>query len=273
MVDMHIHTNNSDGTYSTFEIIRMLKKLRIKLFSITDHDNITSCEEIKHILLPEDMIYIPGIELSATYNDYNCHILGYDINCKNKDLLDECALIKSKRRSKIKQILKYIRDTYGIITEAEENEILAKEGTISRHEICNLLMQKGYGKRQIIYKKYLSPEGLLTHRSKSKKIIEVIHSAGGKAILAHPKEIERDYNVDIENIILELINQGLDGIEIYNSIHTKEDVIRYIEIAKKYGLLTTGGSDFHGRNKPERELGKTTTENIKIKKLDINFLY
>lgn len=273
MVDMHIHTKCSDGTYSTSEIIEMLKQLKMQLFSITDHDNITSCEEIKQIILPEDMIYVPGIELSATYKNYNCHILGYGINCRSKDLLDECALIKSKRRNKIKQILKYIRDTYGIITEEEEQAILAKKGTISRHEICNLLMQKKDEKRQAIYKKYLSPKGLITHRSKSRKIIEVIHYAGGKAILAHPKEIERDYNIDIENIILELINQGLDGIEIYNSIHTKEDVIRYIEIAKKYGLLTTGGSDFHGTNKPEKKLGLTTTENIKIKKSDINFLY
>lgn len=273
MVDMHIHTNNSDGTYSTSGIIRILKAKKIQLFSITDHDNITSCKDIEEILLPEGMIYIPGIELSATYKDYNCHILGYSIDHKNEDLINECALIKSKRRRKIKQILEYIKKTYGIITEEEEQAILAKEGTISRHEICNVLMKKKKTTRQAIYKKYLSPKGLITHRSKSRKVIEVIHSAGGKAILAHPKEIEEDYKVDIETIILELINQGLDGIEIYNSIHTKEDVMRYIEIAKKYGLLTTGGSDFHGINKPERELGKTTTEKIMIKKSDINFLY
>ena len=280
MVDMHIHTNNSDGTQSTKEIIEMLKQQRIKLFSITDHDNFESCKEMEKIQLPKNMIYIPGIEFSSKHNEYDCHILGYNINYKNETLLEECRLIRRRRQKKIIQVLKYIRENYGIISESEEKNILNKNGTIGRFDICELLMKKGYGKRQEIYKKYLSPKDLITHRSKSKTIIDVIHASGGKAILAHPREIEDDYQINIEDIIESLIVEGLDGIEIYNSIHTPEDVKRYRALAKKYdeiisdkSFLTTGGSDFHGTNKPEIILGTTTSKHIKIKEKDIFFPY
>ena len=274
MIDMHIHTSNSDGTYTTYEIIEMLKKLKIKLFSITDHDDITSCKEMEKIFLPEDMIYIPGIEFSTKHNDCNCHILGYNIDYKNKALIAECNLIKARRKKKIIQVLEYIRNNFGIITEEEEKIILNKKGTIGRYDICEILKKKTGLKRSKIYDTYLTPkDGLKNHRSDSKRIIEVIHEAGGIAVLAHPREVEDDYQIDIEKFIESLIEEGLDGIEKYNSIHTLEDVKRHLEIAKKHNLFTTGGSDFHGTNKPKILLGTTTREHIKIKEKDIFFLY
>lgn len=277
MVDLHIHTSNSDGTYTTNEIIETLKKLKIKLFSITDHDDITSCKEMEEIFLPEDMIYIPGIEFSAMHNNYNCHILGYNIDYKNEALIAECNLIKARRKIKIIKVLEYIRNNFGILTEEEEKIILNKKGTIGRYDICEILMKKEENqglKRNEIYDKYLTPKGgLKVHRSDSKRIIEVIHEAGGIAVLAHPREVEDDYQIDIEKFIESLIEEGLDEIEKYNSIHTLEDVKRYLEIAKKHNLFTTGGSDFHGTNKPKILLGTTTREHIKIKEKDIFFLY
>lgn len=278
MIDMHIHTNNSDGTYSTSEIIEMLKKLKIELFSITDHDDVSAYKEMNGILLPDNMTCIPGIEFSALHDRYNCHILGYGINCNNKELLTTCNIIKATRKKKIIQVLEYIRDNFSIdnheiITSEEEMNILNKKGTIGRYDICEILKKKTGLKRSEIYDKYLTPRGLIVHRVPSKIIIDTIHEAGGIAILAHPREIEEDYNVDIEKLIQELIKIGLDGIEIYNSIHTIEDVKRYKKLVEKYKLLATGGSDFHGINKPERKLGFTTTECIKIKKQNINFLY
>ncbi len=288
MIDMHIHTNNSDGTYSTREIIEMLKEIKIELFSITDHDDVSAYKEMNDILLPDNMNCIPGIEFSALHDKYNCHILGYDINCNNEELLRICNLIKAKRKRKIIQVLEYIRDTFSknshtIITPEEEMKILNKKGTIGRYDICEILLQKPENqglKRSEIYDKYLTPKGLIVHRIPSKIIIDTIHAAGGKAILAHPREVEDDYQIDIEKFIESLIAEGLDGIEIYNSIHTLGDVERYRDLAKKYDdiimdkfFLTTGGSDFHGTNKPKILLGKTTREHIKIKEKDIFFLY
>ena len=126
-------------------------------------------------------------------------------------------------------------------------------------------MGHGYGKKQEIYEKYLSNiEGIKTHRSNIENITEIIKDANGISILAHPKEIEKDYKINIENIIEDFIEKGINGIEVYNSIHDLQDVKRYILLAKKYNLLITGGSDFHGASHPERTLGTTTQEKIKI---------
>ena len=113
--DLHSHTNNSDGTDTTYEIVEKFKKANIKFFSITDHDDLTSCKEMEEIFLPEDMRYITGIELSAIHKGYNCHILGYGFDHNNASLLAECRFIKTKRKKKIIQVLEYIRENLVLI--------------------------------------------------------------------------------------------------------------------------------------------------------------
>lgn len=271
MVDMHIHTKYSDGQYTVEEIVKMLLELNIDVFSITDHDNVESCKEIEKIKL-QHMKYIRGVEFSSKIGIYNCHILGYNFDYNNINIIKECQAIQKRRYEKIKKIINHIR-TYNIdINEQEENEILNKQGTIGRMDICKLLIKKGYGNKCDIYDKYLTDvPNIQTHRSKLEDIINVIKNAHGISVLAHPKQIEDDYKVNIEDIIEIFINQGIDGIEIYNSIHTLKDVKRYLLLAKKYNLKTTGGSDFHGKIYPENHLGYTTTEQIQIKQKQINF--
>ena len=266
MVDMHIHTNNSDGQYSTIEIIDMLIKKRINLFSITDHDNINSYKELENIILPPNMRYIKGIEFSSINNRYNCHILGYDIDYKNINLVNECEKIKQRRLKKIRIIIKRLEEKHDIyLTKEEKNRIFNKKGTTGRFDLCKILIEKGYGKKQEIYDKYLTNiPGIKTHRSKIETITDIIKQANGIPVLAHPKEIEETYKINIEDIIEEFIEKGIDGIEAYNSIHTLNDVKRYLLLAKKYNLFITGGSDFHGISHPERQIGTTTTEKIKI---------
>lgn len=272
MIDMHIHTNNSDGELTVKELVERIIEEEIKLFSITDHDNINSCLEMENIKLPSDTIYIPGIELSGQLKQYNCHILGYNFDYKNINIINECKKIKLRKYKKIKEIIEYIRKKYEIeISKEEEQTILNKQGTFGRMDICKLLIQKGYGTISEIYDKYLTIPNMITHRSKAEIITSIIKEGRGVSILAHPKEIEEDYNVNIEDIIEEFLEIGIDGIEVYNSIHTLKDIKKYLLLAKKYNLLTTAGSDFHGTSKPNRWLGYTTNEHIKIKKNQINF--
>ena len=272
MIDMHIHTINSDGELTVEQLLEKIIKKQIEIFSITDHDNINACIEMEKIKIPKNMIYIPGIELSAELKNINCHILGYNIDYRNYHLLEICKIIKIKKYKKIKTILENLKEAHNIkITQEEKDMIFKKQGTFGRMDICNILLNRGYGTISEIYKKYLTITNIETHRIDAKTIIQTIKNAQGQAILAHPKEIEEDYNINIEDIIEEYLKIGLDGIEVYNTIHTLKDIKRYLEIAKKYDLLTTAGSDFHGCRKPERILGYTTTEHIKIKKNQINF--
>lgn len=273
-IDMHIHTKNSDGQYGVRKIVKMLIEEQIDIFSITDHDNIKSCIEMEKILLPRNMIYVPGVEFSSVLNHIKCHILGYGIDYTNNDIMTECDNIKLKKYKRILDIIDFLDSSYGIvITETEKQMLLNKVGAVGRTDLCMLLIMKGYGTKSEIFDKYLSdvPTGL-SHRSKAEYIISLINKSGGKAILAHPKEIEEDYNINIEDVIEYFVEVGIDGIEIFNSIHTLSDVRRYIELAKKYDLLTTGGSDYHGELvKPDVYLGRTITNKVKIKANNISF--
>lgn len=271
MVDLHIHTSNSDGEYTIREILAMLKEKGINVFSFTDHDNINSCIEMEKIILPNNMEYIPGVEFSGKTKEMNMHILGYNINYYNKDLINECEIIKNRKIEKVTTIINYLKDYYNIeITEEEENEILLKQGTIGRMDICKLLIKKGYGTRKQIYDDYLTNvPNTKTHRSELETITNIIHESNGVAILAHPKKIELEQNKSLTNIIEELLEKGIDGIEVYNSVHTLKDVKRYLQIAKRYNLLVTGGSDFHGSTHPDRYIGYTTNQKIKINSSNI----
>lgn len=269
--DLHLHTTNSDGTDSTQEVVEILKENEIKIFSITDHDNVTSCEEMEKILLPGDMIYIPGVEFSAIHNGIPCHILAYGVDYKKLQAI--CNVINAMRKKKIEQVLEYIRDRFSnrshkIISPEEEAIILNKKGTIGRYDVCEVLMKKPENEgltRNDIYIKYLTINNLITHRILAKTIIDAIHEAGGVAILAHPGEIEEENpTINIEGFIESLITEGLDGIEVYNSIHTPEQAMKYYSFAREHNILISGGSDSHGKIKPERKIGKTLTKQITI---------
>ena len=259
MVDMHIHTNNSDGSYSTEEIVEMLRTLKAEMFSITDHDSVDACKEIEKLDIG-DMIYIPGIELSSKNGMYDCHILGYYIDYNNEDLIRECELIRSRRLEKIDIILNYLQRVRKVrLSEEEKLKIYGKKGTIGRYDICKVLMDRNIGSKKIIYDRYLTNiKGIPSHRSEIDASISAIKKARGIPVLAHPKEIEQNYNINIEDIIEDFIEKGIEGIEVYNSIHNLREAKKYLALAKKYNLLITGGSDFHGESHPDRKLGRTT---------------
>lgn len=263
MVDMHIHTVNSDGEYSTYDIVDKLINLNIKLFSITDHDNINSYYDMKNIVLPSDMVYVSGIEFSSFLNSYNCHILGYGFD--NVDLIiDECLKIRNRRINKVSCVIDHLKDLGIYFSDSELSCIFDKHGTIGRFDVCKILMNRGFGSKSDIYDKYLDI-ALPTHRSELLTITDVIHRSGGISVLAHPKEIENDYNVDICDIVGGFLECGIDGIEAYNSVHSLSDVRRYLELASKYNLFVTGGSDFHGSSHPNRVLGRTTVNQKVLK--------
>lgn len=273
-IDLHIHTLNSDGEYSIKEIIQKLIDNQIQCFSITDHDNVNSCIQMESIKLPKDMKHIPGVEFSAILKDFECHILGYNIDYREKIITEKCAEIKFKKRERIKKILEFLQINYNIqISEQQINSILNKKGTLGRNDLYLLLLQMGYGSKQEIYEKYLTGKHVESpYKSQAEEIIDIIHKVNGQSILAHPKEIEEMYHITIEEIIEDFIELGIDGIEIYNSIHTLKDVKRYIELAKKYNLITTGGSDYHGEKvKNNVSLGYSTIQKQLIYSEYINF--
>jgi len=278
-LDLHIHTQNSDGQYTVEEIVMKLIKEGINIFSITDHDNVKSCIQMEQIILPKYFKYIPGVELSAILNNkYNCHILGYNIDYRSEFIQNQCEKIKINKLHRMLKIIDYLYKKYGIIIpETEKKKLFEKDRPIGRSDLCPVLIKLlNLSQTDItdIFDKYLANVPKVEeHRISAEDTINTIHKAKGHAIIAHPKEIELEYNIKLEDIIYDLLDMGIDGIEISNSIHELKDVRRYLLIAKKYGLLTTAGSDYHGdRLKPEIELGKTTIMKKDMTSNDINYI-
>lgn len=247
-----MHTNYSDGEYNPNELIKLAKENNIKIMSITDHDSISAYKKIKKID-GIDLIY--GIELTSYYNNQAIHILGYDINIDNENLLNHINKYKTNKYYIIIKCLSILYDKYNIeISSDDITKLFNKKGTIGRSEIAKLLVKNKYVNSTIeAYDKYLANIYQYINIDKikisPKEIIKIIHNANGVAILAHPKQIKIE---EKEEFIKKLVKEGLDGIEVYHSIHSNEDINKYLKIAKENNLIITGGSDFHGPNTKEK---------------------
>lgn len=271
-IDLHIHTNHSDGEYSLKKTIDLIKKNKVSTFSITDHDNIESCNKLQQLIL-DGLTYFNGIEISSKFNNYNVHILGYNFDHDNIELKQLLNHINRLRRDRIINLVEFLYNEYQInINEKDIYDMFEKNPTIGKAHVIKLLFQYGYGKdNKEIYKRYIKDwNSKINYRSSLEETIRVINTANGITVLAHPKEVEKEYCININDIIEELVKKGIQGIEVYNSLHNLNDIKRYLEIAKHYNLLISGGSDYHGPFvKPDVEIGKVCQEKRHIKTLSI----
>lgn len=273
--DLHIHTINSDGEYSVSEIIKKIREENIKLFSITDHDNIDSIEQVSKEDL-SGLEYVSGIEISSIVdNKYKVHILGYFIDGDRTKLYEICNRLRNARVKRLYNMALYIKDKFNIdLSEKEINEVILNSSVPGRPHLAKLLIKKGLvSNTKEAFTKYLNFVDITTsYRVDAKEVIDAIKSAGGIVIWAHPRKTEKVHNIDFIEILDRFIELGLDGIEVYNSIHKIEDVNRYLKVCREKKLLISGGSDFHGEHVKEMvRLGHVYRgeEEIKINKNDI----
>lgn len=278
VIDMHAHTNYSDGDLSPQELIRLAIDKRIGTLAITDHDTI---EGIKSVDKNEDIIVdsgieiINGIELSAKANKGRMHILGYGIDLNNESLNKKMSDLRDNSINSVLSIMEQIKRDYGIIFRYEDIKNLVNANhNLGRPDLAKLCVKYGYATTsQDAFDKYLIDAHNKTRQTgkglQYQECLELITNSGGIPVLAHPKSLEL---TEKEFLILlkDMINCGLKGIEVFHSSHTKEEMQYYLEIANKYNLLISGGSDFHGETaKPDIELGSGRNNNIKIRKLSL----
>lgn len=278
LIDMHAHTNYSDGELTPQELIRLAIEKRIGALAITDHNTI---EGIKSVNKKEDIIVdsgieiINGIELSAKSNKGRMHILGYGIDLNNEELNKKMINLKDNSINSVLSIMEQIKKDYGItFSYYDIKELVNANHNLSRPDLAKLCVKYGYANTiQDAFDKYLIEAHNKTRQTSKglqyQECIELITKSGGIPILAHPKSLELS---EKEFLILlkDMINLGLKGIEVYHSSHTKEEMKYYLDISNKYNLLVSGGSDFHGKTvKPNIELGSGEANNIKIKKLTL----
>lgn len=278
IIDMHMHSTYSDGELSPDELIELAVNNNISIASITDHDTINGIKNIDrenpYIKNNEIKIY-NGIELSTKIPTGRMHILGYDFDINSEVLNNKLLDIRNNSISSFLSIIEQLKKDYNIIFAQEEIDYLIKvKNNLGRPDIARLLMKYGYVKTVAeAFDKYL----IAAHnkvRGKTKGLsyeesIDLILKSGGIPVLAHPKTLELDHE-NLEILLKDMINCGLQGIEVYHSIHTKEEMNFYLKLANKYNLLISGGSDYHGRIvKPEIEIGTGQNNNLKIKQLSL----
>jgi hypothetical protein len=262
-IDLHIHSTASDGTYSPKEILALAGKQQLAAIAITDHDTIDGSKEAFFSGIPPDIKFITGIEISAaTPPSFLCsgsfHILGYSFRLDDPLLNRNLSDLQDARENRNPGIIKRLNDL-GMNISVQEVIDIAGEGQTGRPHIARLMVGKGYVKSiDEAFDKYLAkgkPAYVDKYRIECARVMEIINGAGGIPVLAHPALIQISNGRQFEELVAELKEMGLKGIEAYYPEHSKDHVSYYLKLARKHKLLVTGGTDFHGSLKPEINIG------------------
>lgn len=258
--DLHAHTTASDGDLTPTELVNHAVELGLAALGVTDHDTMAGVPEAMKAAKKSGIELAWGVEVSAEFSPGTMHILGYFVDINNAELVEACRNLQGGRDVRNEQILGKL-NALGIEISIEEVMEIAGEESVGRPHIAQVILNKGYCKeRQEVFDKYLA-KGAAAYfdriRYSPKRSIELILNAGGVPVLAHPYQLKLD-NEKLDSLVGELVEYGLKGIETIYWKHSPEMTAFYAQLAEKYGLITTGGSDYHGPSRPETKLAVGT---------------
>jgi 3',5'-nucleoside bisphosphate phosphatase len=258
-IDLHIHSTTSDGSLTPGEIVDLAVSRNIPVISITDHDTafggFAAIEKAKN----NKCVLVPGIELSSSLFGHSLHILGYFIDERCADLTKIVTDIRMYREERNHAMIAKFR-ALGIDVSIEALNKIARGEIISRPHFAQLLLHKNIvSSAREAFSKYLAT-GAACHVPRKKIppsiMIDIINSAGGLSALAHPGLLGIKDKDQYRALLHTLKGQGLQGLEVYCSTHTATDAAFFLELAREFDLVVTGGSDFHGMAKPQVTIGK-----------------
>ena len=257
-IDLHTHSTASDGTYAPRELVRKAQEEGLYALALTDHDTIAGVEEAAATAKEIGFRFVPGVEISVKFSGRgHCHLLGYFLDHRHPRLEETLNTLQHARASRNQQMIEKLQ-ALGIEVSLEELKALAGEGEIGRPHMAKLLVQKGVVRDfDEAFRKYLG-KGCLAYVPKAllapEEAIEIVHEAQGVVSLAHPYYLKLSYE-ETQAFVAQLKEYGLDAIEAYYTDHDAEYTSFCLDLARKFDLLVTGGSDFHGANKPDIQLG------------------
>jgi hypothetical protein len=250
--DLHLHTNFSDGTFSPEELTGHAVRLGFAALALTDHDSVEGCAQMAELCKTAGITFISGTELTAEHEDTELHILGYLVDIQNRKLLTEIAKFQVVRQNRIHEMVAKLNEL-NIPVKAEDVFALANCKSPGRPHVARALVKAGLvGNSDEAFGRFLKknrPAWVPKAKISALEAIELVHQAGGLAIMAHPGLNRTD------DVIPAMVDAGLDGIECFHSKHSTATSERYLEIADKYHLLVTGGSDCHGFSKGKPLIG------------------
>ena len=265
--DLHIHSNYSDGSDNIAELLNNIVHAGVKVFALSDHDTVEGIPEVIKILPPE-LKFIPGVELTCKTDNIKCHILGYGCDYKNTTLNDLIKKGKILRKIKLEARIEYLKTKWNIILTKEELDWLYSRKSVVKTHVANILVNRGLAKDNVsAMKKYL--DGCTTGDTKfsCEEAIDAIVKSGGIPVWAHPLGGEGESH-DTPEVFMQKLkkmnNLGIKGLECYYSRYNKEEEDFLIKCANSNGLLISGGSDYHGSNKINIKIGMLNSDNISV---------
>ena len=262
-IDLHIHSTASDGTLSPPEIISLAHSLNIGAIAITDHDTIDGSKEAFTLDIPPSLKLLTGVEISASSNPSlsytgSFHMLGYSIRLDDPILNRTLDMLQEARRNRNPRIVNRLNNL-GINFSLKDVADEFGEGQLGRPHIAQLMVKRGFVKSiNEAFDKYLGtgrPAYIDKYRLDCGRAIEIILASGGIPVLAHPFFLHIENKDRFEDFIVNLKELGLKGIEVYYPECPPDLTAFYVEIANRYDLLMTGGTDFHGSIKPDIKMG------------------
>ena len=271
IIDLHTHSNRSDGTDTPTELVENAKKAGLDVVALTDHDTTVGWGEAHEAADRVGIRLVKGIEVSTAIDHRSVHLLGYDIDPRDVPLVEELRRVLDGRNGRVPKIVAAFA-RIGI--DITEEEILAKSGdagSTGRPHVADVLIDKGVVKdRSEAFDLYLQPgmPGYVGRYSvPTAEAVRLVKAAGGKAVLAHPWSRGSD-KVLTPDRIAELVDAGLDGIEVDHPDHDEEQRESLRKIAASHDLIVTGSSDYHGSGKSDAfRLGANTTSPEELEKL------
>ena len=255
-IDLHVHSNKSDGSLTPTELVRHARQAGLEVIALTDHDTTAGLGEALAEGKKQGLEVIPGIELSMEMKGGTFHLLGFGIK-ETKELHGALHRFIEGRFVRNRKILEKL-SKLDMPIDHEELEAMVPGVTPGRPHIARLMLEKGYVDSYLeAFDKYLkkgAPAYQDRFRMNDREGISLIKDAGGIPVVAHPFSMKLEAG-QLEEYVTTLKDHGLMGIEAYYTKHTEEQQNQYLKIAKKHGLLVTGGSDFHGVSKPRISIG------------------
>jgi predicted metal-dependent phosphoesterase TrpH len=257
-VDLHLHTTASDGVLTPSELVRYAKAKGLQAIAITDHDTIEGCGE--GLLEGEKIGFevIPGIEISAEHSPGSMHILGFLLDIRHPLLNERLEYLQKARAERNPKIVEKL-NRLGVDITFEEVLKASGGGQVGRPHFANVLLEKKYVRSfQEAFDRFLkkgAPAYVDKFRFTSKEALHFINEAKGVAVLAHPNTLGVNGYSELEKLIVKLVGEGLKGIEVYYPEHSPGEVGQFKTLADRYGLLSTGGTDYHGMEKNGLDIG------------------
>jgi 3',5'-nucleoside bisphosphate phosphatase len=262
--DLHLHTQFSDGTFTPEELVERASKLGFAAIALTDHDTVEGCARAAAACMAANIEFISGTELTAEHADTEVHILAYFVDTQNQVLLTRIGEFQAVRQNRIREMVAAL-NKLGIPLQAESVFALANCKSPGRPHVARALVkEKLIGNLDEAFERYLKkgrPAWVPKTKMSALEAVELIHQAGGLAVMAHPGLNRSD------DIIPALVAAGLDGIECFHTKHSTAMAERYLGIADKYHLLVTGGSDCHGFSKVKPLIGTVKLPYDHVQKL------